>query len=261
MCVHYVFEFLSNNVCNIIIGTIITIATFLVAWFTYLPIKGHKFSALRVSYFGKLSGYYDSELILFNHKNKTEVICKIYAKLKNGSFVVLDTDTILPSGKHHIDLENPLIIEPYQSKKIYIHNASYFIEQNTNIKHNYLDIKNQISSYILILSDGQIVKAKSLKPKKNISKFEKKKNILFRQISGGKIIINRNKYLEFHLYNNCGKIHVCFENNAFDLDSKKEYVEQNIKQEILKKAKLPKTCTVELDSNFGIFLQTLKHTF
>jgi len=261
-CICILYVFVCNNAENIIaVATVvIALATLVITWLNYIPIKGHKFSALQIVYMGKASGYYSGGLILFNHKNKTEVICKIYAKLKNGSLLFLDVDAGSSSSKNWcIDVHNPLTIEPYQNKEIYIRKASYFIAQKTQKPSNYYDIHNNIVSYCLVLSDGKCVEVKRLEPNKTIRNIEKRSYIIRREVCKGKILIKNKNSLNFNLYNHFGRIYVFFsDDNSFNLDEKKRYSEQSIKQEILKKANLPKNSKAQLGSDLDMFLKTLK---
>lgn len=222
---------------------------------------GHRFSVMTVNYFNILPGY-KGEIILFNLKNKTEVICKLYAKLRDGTYVVLDTDTEGNLNAKEINTQNPVIIEPYQNKKIYIREASYYkqftIDKKASV-FNYLDISNKRVCYYLILSDGKISKVGGLNPNKAIFRFEDDNDIIVRQICSGKARIKNKILLEFNLYNRFGTIDVlCSDGRKFSTNLGEGCSEREIKREISQQAKLPKNCTIELDTRIEKFLSTLK---
>ncbi len=258
------WNWLDVNKVTAIITTIMAVASATIAWFTYKPIRGHEFSIMPVIYI-KESSEYIKELILFNLKNKTEVVCKIYAKLKNGNFLILDLDEAGQITEKKLDILNPLIIGPYQSKKLYIRRAAYFKQRTTqkvSQVFNYLDIENSVNMtdcYYIVLSDGEFLKAKDLKPNEEIVKFENNNIIIGREVCCGKVTTKNKVISKFKLYNHNGRIVVIFSNdNYFCLNNQKEYSEQIIKQEISKKAKLSRSCTINLDTNISEFLQTLK---
>lgn len=222
---------------------------------------GHKFSVLTGNYFNVFPGY-EGEIILYNLKNKMEVICKLYAKLRDNSFVLLDTDIERKLNAEKIDTQNPIIIEPYQNKKIYVRKASYYkqftAEEGAEV-FNYIDIHNKIICYYAILSDGEIIKINGLNPNKEIFGFENDNDIIVRQICCGKARIKNKILLEFKLYNSFGTIDVlCSDGRKFSTNLGEGCSEREIKREISQQAKLPKNCTIELDARIKKFLSTLK---
>lgn len=246
---------------NIDISKIIAIVATIIAWLTYLPIKGHKISILPISFAAPISDY-TKEIILFNHKNKTEVICKLYAKLNDGTFLCLEAYKAGQFASGTIDINNPLLLEPYQNKKVFIRRASYYKQFSRDTENQlYIDIENKITGYYVILSDGKFLKTEDLYPNKKIIEFERNNSIVHRQICRGKILQKKKIISQFTLYNMCGSIVAIFSDcNSLFLDVKKEYSEKSIKQLILKNAKLPNSYTIEFDCNINELLQTLKQS-
>lgn len=250
-----------TNLIIAIATLVISIATCVIAYLTYRPIKGHKFSVLPVLYLNVLPGYIQ-EITLFNLKNKTEVICKLYAKLKDGSFLILDADTEGKLDSKIIGIMNPVMIAPYQCKKIYVRQASYFkqltIRENAPI-FNYIDIQNNITKYFAVLSDGAFLETDNLDPNINIIEFERNNTIICRCICEGVAKIKNKILLKFKLYNRFSNIDIlCSDERRFSLSLEDNYSTSSIKKAISKQAKLPKNCTIELDKDIDDFLSTLK---
>lgn len=250
-----------TNLIIAIATLVISIATCVIAYLTYRPIKGHKFSVLPVLYLNVLPGYIQ-EITLFNLKNKTEVICKLYAKLKDGSFLILDADTEGKLDSKIIGIMNPVMMAPYQCKKIYVRQASYFkqltIRENAPI-FNYIDIQNNITKYFAVLSDGAFLETDNLDPNINIIEFERNNTIICRCICEGVAKIKNKILLKFKLYNRFSNIDIlCSDERRFSLSLEDNYSKSSIKKAISKQAKLPKNCTIELDKDIDDFLSTLK---
>lgn len=261
------FSMLCDFICCIDVNTllaifmlVISIATCAIAYYTYLPIKGHKFSVLEMLYLNVLPGYI-KEIILFNLKNKTEVICKLYAKLKDGTYVTLDADIEGKLSAKKIGARNPIIIEPYQSKKIYIREASYFKQRSMKKGaplFNCVDIHNKLDGYYIVLSDGTKLKIDGLNVEKIVNKFEDSNIVIDRCVCKGQAKIKNKILSNFSVYNKFECIIVHSDNQDFPLNVGKNYTKNSIEKAIRQQMKLPKNCTIQLDKDIDDFLSTLK---
>ena len=221
----------------------------------------HKFSILPIPYISASSEYV-SEAVIFNLKNKKEIICAVYAKLKTGEIISLDIDKTKQPSERIISPNNPIIMGEYQSQKVYIRRASYFkqrVAQKDAPLFNYIDIQNKICGYYIVLSNGKILKAKDLKVYKDIFEFENGHTIIDRQVCCGTVKLKNKIISRFRLYNQFGRIVAIFSDGSYvDMEKEKVYSEDGIKKSISKQAKLSKACIIELDSNIKNLLQTLK---